>query len=44
LLRSLVRSEPSITCLLPTLFVARTTFVAANDVPPSAKNSASRAR
>ena len=43
-LRSLCCSDPSITCLVPTLFFGRRAFVAANDVPPSAKNSASRAR
>jgi hypothetical protein len=43
LLRSLVWSEPSITCLVPTLFFARTAPVAANDFPPNAKKGAKSA-
>jgi hypothetical protein len=43
LLRSVVWSEPLITCLVLTLFAGRSAVAAANDVPPSAKKSANRA-
>jgi hypothetical protein len=42
--RSIVCNEPLTTCLVPTLFLGKSVLPAANDVPPSAKNSATSAR